>query len=48
MDSSDSETRLNPSSPGPQPLQDGFAPGFIFTERYRIVSLLGRGAMDEV
>ncbi len=48
MDSSDSETRLNPSSPGPASAQGGFAPGFAFTERYRIVSLLGRGAMGEV
>ena len=34
---------------GSGPLGDArFAPGHIFATRYRIVSLLGRGAMGEV
>lgn len=32
-DSSDSETRLNPSSPSFPSAEGGFAPGFAFTER---------------
>jgi serine/threonine protein kinase len=48
---SEAETRTatdQTASPYP-PLEDArFAPGLIFASRYRIVSLLGRGAMGEV
>src|SRR5262245_32930557 len=42
------ETRLPLSRIGPVDSDERFAPGRIFADRYRVVSLLGRGATGEV
>ncbi|MEW5981837.1 MAG: serine/threonine-protein kinase [Acidobacteriota bacterium] len=47
VDPSETATRESPASSN-RPREEGFSPGVILADRYRIIALLGRGGMGEV